>query len=359
MELISDRFERLIAHSMDIVVATDRRGHVVYYNDGASRVLGYAPAEVLGQFVGRLYPDLGEARRVMTAMRNPSCGGPGVVEAFRTTFATKSGQRVPVAISGSVLYDEVRREEGTIGFAKDLREILRADQLATLGEVAIGLSHEIKNPLEVITNQAELLERDIERLADERDSSVEFERIDAMHREVRRIAGILDRLEQLAAGDRYETAPYCGPAKMVDLRPRRERRGIREPRFRGLRILVADDDLGIRTSLAELLAEEGCVVSTACDGREALRQLEHQAFDLLLSDVAMPHLDGHELFSQVRRGWPRLPVLMMTSFSYDRDHVLKRSRLEGLEGVLFKKPIEAKLLFDTIATALAEPIKEP
>ena len=54
-------------------------------------------------------------------------------------MSTSLAERIPVAISGTLLYDEAGEEDGTIGFAKDLREILRKDQLATLGEVAVGL----------------------------------------------------------------------------------------------------------------------------------------------------------------------------------------------------------------------------
>jgi len=179
MALTRERLEQLIARSTDIVVGTDRKGVVSYYNDGASRILGYKPDEILGQFVGRLYPSLDEARRVMAAMRSSEHGGSGIAAGFRTAFLSKAGEQIPVAISGTILQDERGREDGTIGFAKDLREILQRDQLATLGEVAIGLSHEINNPLAVILNQAELLERDVERLAGEGDCSVENERLDA------------------------------------------------------------------------------------------------------------------------------------------------------------------------------------
>ena len=48
------RLEQLIAHSSDIVVATDSKGIVIYYNDGAEAILGYKPDEVLGSFVGNL-----------------------------------------------------------------------------------------------------------------------------------------------------------------------------------------------------------------------------------------------------------------------------------------------------------------
>src|SRR5690606_7160581 len=134
MALTRERLEQLIARSTDIVVGTDRKGVVTYYNDGASRILGYKPEEILGQFVAKLYPSLDEARRVMAAMRNPAHDGAGTAD-FRTTFLSKSGEHIPVAISGTILHDERGREDGTIGFAKDLREILRKDQLATLGEV--------------------------------------------------------------------------------------------------------------------------------------------------------------------------------------------------------------------------------
>ena len=224
-----------------------------------------------------------------------------------------------------------------------------------LGEVAIGLSHEINNPLAVITNQAELLERDLERLAGERDYSVEVERIDALRREVARISEVLTRVERMAADDTYETVEYIGPAKMIDLRPRRERRAPRDPRLQGLRVLVADDDLGISASLAELLAGVGCLVETAADGVEALAHLERGVFDVLLSDVVMPNMDGHELFSHVRERWPALPILMMTAFHYDKDHIIKRSRLEGLEGVIFKKPVDPERLCAKIIEITSTP----
>lgn len=352
MAITRERLEELITRSSDIVVATDRKGIVVYYNDGASALLGYKPEEVLGSFVGRFYPDIAEAKRVVAAMRSAQYGRRGICESFRTTFVTRSGEKIPVAISGTILYDEHGEEDGTIGFAKDLRAILDKDKLATCGEVAIGLAHEISNPLAVIVNQAELLERDVERLAGERDSSVETERLDAIRREVARITEVVERLGEIAAGDTYETVAYVGPARMVDLRKRPPGAHAPHPALRDARILVVDDDLGIRQSLAELLAAEGCAVETAGDGEEALEALASKRFDLVLSDVVMPRMDGYELFTTVRQRYPSLPILMMTAFHYDRDHVIKRSRMEGLDGVIFKKPVDPDRLRDALIEAL-------
>jgi len=358
MPLTKERLEQLVGRSTDIVVGTDREGTVVYYNDGAEKILGYDTGEVLGTFVGRLYPSVDEAKRVMRAMRGPEHGGMGVVETFQTTFLSKSGERIPVAISGTLLYDEAGEEDGTVGFAKDLREILQKDKLATLGEVAIGLSHEINNPLAVILNQAELLERDLGELAGERDTSVEVERIDAIRREIARIAGILERVGEMAQGGTYETVDYIGPARMIDLRAQRAREPEHEVRLEGLRVLVADDDLGICRSLKEILEQDGCRVETAQDGAEALEKLGAHEFDAVLSDVVMPHMDGHQLFMAVQRRWPGLPVLMMTAFHYDKDHIIKRSRVAGLGTVIFKKPVDPERLRQAILEAVEAAAKQ-
>jgi PAS domain S-box-containing protein len=337
------------------VVATDRKGIVIYYNDGAKTSLGYSEAEVLGAFVGKLYPSLEEAKRVAAAMRGPEHGGKGIVETFRTTFLSKAGEEIPVAISGAILIDEHGEEDGTVGFAKDLRELLHKEELATLGEVAIGLSHEINNPLAVILNQTELLEGDICELAGERDVSVEMERLDAVRREISRIAEILERLGEMVREESYETVDYIGPARMIDLRTRRSRERKADPRLAGLRVLIADDDLGIARSLKEILEADGCRVVTASDGLEALEKVMAQPFDIVLTDVVMPNMDGHELFLKIRESLPDLPVLMMTAFHYDKDHIIKRSRVAGLGTVIFKKPVDAERLRAAILDAVSEP----
>ena len=352
MSLSPEHFEELTKRSPDIIIGTDRKGRVVYFNDGAHDSLGYESEEVLGEFVGLFYPSVEEARRVADAMRGPDFGGSGVCTTIETRFVSRSGEEIPVAISGTILYDDEGNEDGTIGFAKDLREILRKDQLAVLGEVAIGLAHEINNPLAVIINQATLLENDIERLAGERDSSVENERLDAIRREVARVTDLVERLGDMVKSDSYETIHYVGPARMVDLRSEDRKRYEPDARLIGLRILVADDDAGISRTLEEMLEADGCVVQTAENGEQALEALEAAKFDLLLSDVVMPKMDGHQLYLKVREQYPDLPVLMMTAFHYDKDHIIKRSRMEGLEGVIFKKPVDP----DRLRSAIVETV---
>ena len=86
----------------------------------------------------RLYPTTSEARRVMASMRT----GKGHVTTFETEFVSKDGRAVPVAISGSIIHDEQGREQGSIGFAKDIGRLREHDQLVTLGQLAVSLARQ-------------------------------------------------------------------------------------------------------------------------------------------------------------------------------------------------------------------------
>jgi PAS domain S-box-containing protein len=353
--LAPSAFERLIESSPDIVVAVDRSGTVIFYNDGAEKNLGYAASEILGQNVVRLYPSMEEARRVMAAMRSDDWGGPGKVKNFETTFVNRWGEQIPVAISGSILWDDAGLEMGSIGFAKDIREIRRRDRLATLGEVAVGLCHEINSPLEVILNDVELFERFVRKSnADDAAQLEEEERVDGVRREVLKIQEIVNHLVDMAQGGRYGTKEYLEGQQMADLGPRAAAAPCATDQLAGLRILVVDDDLGVCRSLRDLLAAEGCEVLTANDGRQALSVLDQHSVDLIVSDVVMPDLDGYDLFTEVKRRGST-PVILMTGYYFDRDHVIKRSRLEGLQSVIFKKPIDPARLKSAIRAACGRP----
>jgi PAS domain S-box-containing protein len=349
--------EKLVEHSPDIVVAVDRHGTIIFYNDGAHQLLSYRSDEVLGAHVTRLYPDLDEARKVMTAMRE----GGGKVRNFETVFVSKNGTQFPVAISGSVIRSEGGEELGSIGFAKDLRDIRLHDQLATLGEVAISVAHEINNPLEVIVNNLNLLARYIQRISTDEDYLVEGERLDSIQAALRRIQEIVGALEARAEDTTYDTREYLPGTRMTDLRieptlPLRTRTSQDpDPGLTGIRILVVDDDLGICQSLRDLLTNEGCVVTVATGGHEALARLAEEPVDLVVSDVVMPDLDGHDLFLAVQERYPDTPVVLMTAFHYDKDHVIKRSKLAGLEDVLYKKPIDPPRLRDLIKRHVRRP----
>jgi CheY-like chemotaxis protein len=79
------------------------------------------------------------------------------------------------------------------------------------------------------------------------------------------------------------------------------------------RILIVDDEVFIREVLAEVLADEGYVVQTATDGRQALEAIAASRPDLVITDVMMPHLSGWQLLQEVRAQHPALPVILISA----------------------------------------------
>ncbi|HVM94817.1 MAG TPA: sigma-54 dependent transcriptional regulator [Candidatus Acidoferrales bacterium] len=79
------------------------------------------------------------------------------------------------------------------------------------------------------------------------------------------------------------------------------------------RILVVDDEEGIRSFLAEALALDGHAVEQAGDGEEAWQRLARESFDLLVTDLKMPRLDGLELVRRVRAQQPETEVIVLTA----------------------------------------------
>ncbi len=87
------------------------------------------------------------------------------------------------------------------------------------------------------------------------------------------------------------------------------------PTEHALRCLVADDEPHLRSILVRLLVGEGFACRQAANGREALRELERESADLVVSDIRMPELNGIELLAEIRLRWPDTGVVMVTAVS--------------------------------------------
>jgi CheY-like chemotaxis protein len=83
------------------------------------------------------------------------------------------------------------------------------------------------------------------------------------------------------------------------------------------RVLVVDDDIDVRAFVSSLLADEKIDAVAAEDGSEALALLVEGEYDLLLTDVRMPGIDGFELVTRARRTRPELRVLFMSGYAAD------------------------------------------
>ena len=81
------------------------------------------------------------------------------------------------------------------------------------------------------------------------------------------------------------------------------------------RIMIVDDDLAFRIGTLALLEDHGYVSTIATNGEEAKRKLAEQQFDLVLSDLVMPGINGIELLQHIRGSHPGVPVIMVTGFA--------------------------------------------
>jgi len=87
------------------------------------------------------------------------------------------------------------------------------------------------------------------------------------------------------------------------------------------RILIIEDELPMRTALADVLAGEGYRVLTAAEGERGLRRALEEAPDLILLDIMMPRLDGYAVCAELRRRSEAVPILMLSSRGQVEDRV--------------------------------------
>ncbi|MBN8999970.1 MAG: response regulator [Rhizobiales bacterium] len=118
------------------------------------------------------------------------------------------------------------------------------------------------------------------------------------------------------------------------------------------RILVTEDDDAVRSFVARALTLDGHRIVTAEDGADALETLEREAgaFDLLLSDIRMPAMDGIELATKAAPQFPGLPILLMTGYADQRE------RAEGLDRIVHdvvQKPFSLAEIRTAVRATLA------
>jgi len=122
------------------------------------------------------------------------------------------------------------------------------------------------------------------------------------------------------------------------------------PDLVGKHILVVDDEQIIRQTISDVLQNSGCIVDLAQDGREANSLIGQNRYDLVISDIKLPHASGYEIFAAAHA--VNIPVILMTGFGYDPNHSIVRANRDGLSAVLYK-PFKADQLLSTIQKAVS------
>ncbi len=115
------------------------------------------------------------------------------------------------------------------------------------------------------------------------------------------------------------------------------------------RVLVVEDEETVREFVCRALTMHGHSVLTAHDGAEAVQLLEAHHFDLLVSDIVMPMMDGISLALKVRASRPHVPIILMTGYANERQRAHNLSLL--IEGLL-TKPFTMDQLLAEVGSAL-------
>jgi len=115
------------------------------------------------------------------------------------------------------------------------------------------------------------------------------------------------------------------------------------------RVLIIDDEIAVLRLYANSLAAAGFEVAKTSGGKQALQRIEGSEFDVILSDISMPGIDGLTLLRQMRARFPDLPVILMLDIA-DNQTAIRATELGAIQCLI--KPITAEVLEQTAAYAV-------
>ena len=165
--------DKVIQSSHNAIVASDMNGNILLMNQAAEDLFGFSMEEAIRTKNAENFYPSGKAKEIMKHLKSEDFGGKGKLFASRIDVINEQGETVPVEMTGAIIY-EGEEEVATTGIFYDLREkiagekklkealiqINRSEKMASLGQLAAGIAHEINNPLTGILLYANLaLER--------------------------------------------------------------------------------------------------------------------------------------------------------------------------------------------------------
>lgn len=114
-------------------------------------------------------------------------------------------------------------------------------------------------------------------------------------------------------------------------------------------VLIVDDDYHMRVAMKESLSKAGYAVSFAEDGMRAIDEIKKRIFDIIITDVKMPHMNGIDLLKHIREDNPLLPVILVTAYGTIQDavSVIKEGAFDYIQ-----KPFNAETLYSVVKRAL-------
>jgi PAS domain S-box-containing protein len=165
--------DKVIQSSPNAIIAADRNGNILLMNQAAEALFGYPMEEAIRTKNAEDFYPFGKAREIMKKLKDKNFGGEGKLSATRIDVVNTAGEVIPVEMAANLIY-EGDKEVASTGIFYDLREkiaaekklkevllqVAQAEKMASLGQLAAGVAHEINNPLTGVLLYANLaLER--------------------------------------------------------------------------------------------------------------------------------------------------------------------------------------------------------
>jgi CheY-like chemotaxis protein len=166
---------------------------------------------------------------------------------------------------------------------------------------------------------------------------------------IRSSAHAVDDISSTPSSHQSTVKPASPPPAIVAINPDRAK-DFSPPERKT--ILIADDEIHVRESLAAVLQQENYAVRLAENGRVAVREFLDGPTDLMLLDLNMPDTDGWKAFNVIARLAPDMPVIVITA----RPGQARRAAEAGID-MLLEKPLDIPVLLETIRALLASPEK--
>lgn len=116
-------------------------------------------------------------------------------------------------------------------------------------------------------------------------------------------------------------------------------------------ILVVDDEENAREGLSRILSKEGYTVETAADGKEAIEVIKRLSFDLVITDMRMPYMDGFEVLREIKKLDQDVGVIMITAYG-EVESYLEAMNLGAFEYI--NKPVRVNELKRVITKVLED-----